>query len=105
LREVLSSIDNKREDPMTTTSKIAAVLGAATVSLSAVPALAQNSADPTATTTTTYPAPQQNNDDDHGKWGLLGLLGLAGLLGLKRRDRDRDDNRRTTAGTGTSNRP
>ena len=83
---------------------IVTAIGAATFGLTAVPAAAQNAADPAATTTP-YPT-QSDNDDDHGKWGLLGLLGLAGLFGLKRRDHDHDRDRRTTGGgSGTGTRP
>jgi MYXO-CTERM domain-containing protein len=105
---VLSPINERREVPVKTTSKLLITAGAIALG-SAVPAAAQNAADPGATTTTTtYPAPDRDNDDDHGKWGLAGLLGLLGLLGLKRRDRedDRDYKRTTTGtGTGTSSRP
>ena len=79
--------------------KLLTAVAAVALAGSAYPAVAQNAAttttaDPYATTT------DREDDDDDFPWGLLGLAGLAGLAGLKRRD----DDRRTTAGTGTTDR-
>jgi MYXO-CTERM domain-containing protein len=61
----------------------AALIGAALMALSPVPATA-------AETTTTRTTTQQNQgqQDSDIPWGLAGLLGLLGLLGLRKKERD-----------------
>jgi MYXO-CTERM domain-containing protein len=66
------------------TKIFAALLVAATLSLS-TPVMAQETGGDNTTTTTTA-GDNDDDDGDGGRWGLAGLLGLLGLLGLKRRD-------------------
>ncbi|HZG45898.1 MAG TPA: WGxxGxxG family protein [Allosphingosinicella sp.] len=62
----------------------AALIGAALIALSPVPAMAAE----TETTRTTTTQNQGQREDNDFPWGLLGLLGLAGLLGLRKKERD-----------------
>lgn len=68
---------------------VIALMISGALSLTALPAVAQQTTNQPADQTVSQPVTAQTSRNDGFDWGWLGLLGLVGLAGLAGRNRDR----------------